>query len=297
MKVISHGVYFDKSSRGVAERRHNRYRAEVRVDGRRLRRRFDKYNTALRWIESWQAQDEERKIKMNRKELSAYAKEFCSKNRRASEKADYCKLKFVDGKIIATNKKIAIAITDPQLPAKPQAPLSPADEALVGKVTALFARFEEMLQSRTISQFPINYNQLRSAASAAIEDAESHFTSARDVTKFSYVIMPTPARHVIRARYAALIADLAIRHAGVSHLSPPLLAFTYRDREDSPLFFKCKDVTMAVMPIAYPKNQDDKRAGSIADARTGALKQSFSVINPVSLHKLRFPGKIDYIKV
>lgn len=297
MKVISHGVYFDKSSRGVAERRHSRYRAEVRVDGRRLRRRFDKHNTAMRWIESWQAQDEERKLKMNRKELIAYAKEFCSKNRRAFDTKNLCRLKFADGKIIVTNNKIAIVITDPLPPAKPQAPLSPADEALVAKVIALFARIEENVKVGKFTQFPIDYNHLRAAAAAATEDAESYFTSAREVTKHSFVIIPDPARHVIRARYAALIADLAIRHANISRQSPQLLAFTNKDRDEAPLFFKCKDVTMAVMPITYPKDQEDKRAGSIADARTGRLKQSISVINPVSLHKLRFPGTIDFVKV
>ena len=53
MKVVSNGIYFDTSSKGRAERRHNRYRAEVRVDGRRRRARFDKYETAQRWIEAW----------------------------------------------------------------------------------------------------------------------------------------------------------------------------------------------------------------------------------------------------
>lgn len=51
----SNGVYFDTSSKSDVmgkgrNARHAQYRAEVRMDGRRIRRRFKSYTDAQDWI-------------------------------------------------------------------------------------------------------------------------------------------------------------------------------------------------------------------------------------------------------
>ena len=56
MKLVSNGVYFDRSSKsGFSDRRervHSEYRAEVRdtITGKRIRKRFRSHGEATRWI-------------------------------------------------------------------------------------------------------------------------------------------------------------------------------------------------------------------------------------------------------
>ena len=52
-KIASNGIYYDRSTKG--DGRHiMRYRGEVRVDGRRVRKRFESYRAAQAWIAAWQ---------------------------------------------------------------------------------------------------------------------------------------------------------------------------------------------------------------------------------------------------
>lgn len=59
MKVVSHGIYLDMSTKGRIGGRHHAYRAEVRVDGVRRRARFLSYSAAQKWLKKWKAQDTE----------------------------------------------------------------------------------------------------------------------------------------------------------------------------------------------------------------------------------------------
>ena len=54
-RFVSNGVYFDTSSKSDCmgngnNRRHAEYRAEIRVYGRRIRKRFKTYSEAQDWI-------------------------------------------------------------------------------------------------------------------------------------------------------------------------------------------------------------------------------------------------------
>ena len=56
-RVTSNGIYFDSSTKGDG-RHHKSYRAEIRVDGRRIRKRFERYSAAREWIESWKREED-----------------------------------------------------------------------------------------------------------------------------------------------------------------------------------------------------------------------------------------------
>ncbi len=49
-EAYSRGVYFDRSTKGEVGKQHHSYRAEVVVDGRRVRRRFYTYDAAQEWV-------------------------------------------------------------------------------------------------------------------------------------------------------------------------------------------------------------------------------------------------------
>ena len=48
--VVSHGVYYDTSTKGRMDHKHHSYRAEVVCEGRRLRKRFESHAAATAWI-------------------------------------------------------------------------------------------------------------------------------------------------------------------------------------------------------------------------------------------------------
>ena len=56
MHVTSNGIYFDTSTKGDG-RHHKRWRAEVQVDGRRIRKRFERRFAAEEWIDTWKRED------------------------------------------------------------------------------------------------------------------------------------------------------------------------------------------------------------------------------------------------
>lgn len=58
-RVTSNGVYFDTSTKGAVGRAHHSYRAEVVVDGRRIRRRFEHYQAAQDWIAAMKKEEAE----------------------------------------------------------------------------------------------------------------------------------------------------------------------------------------------------------------------------------------------
>lgn len=61
-EIICNGIYMDTSSKGKLGHNHHKFRAEVRVDGKRLRKRFDSYDEARAWMDEW------RKIRKSQQE-------------------------------------------------------------------------------------------------------------------------------------------------------------------------------------------------------------------------------------
>jgi len=49
--VVDRGVYYDTSTKGRMNHRHHSYRAEVRCDGLRIRKRFASHSAARAWID------------------------------------------------------------------------------------------------------------------------------------------------------------------------------------------------------------------------------------------------------
>lgn len=56
-RVRRNGVYLDRSTKGANQGQHHAFRAEVRVDGRRIRKRFATYAEAHHWMMTYEAQD------------------------------------------------------------------------------------------------------------------------------------------------------------------------------------------------------------------------------------------------
>lgn len=51
--IVRNGIYFDTSSKGRINHQHHSFRAEVRVDGKRIRKRFATHKEAERWMDEW----------------------------------------------------------------------------------------------------------------------------------------------------------------------------------------------------------------------------------------------------
>ena len=58
----SGGIYFDTSTKGRMGHNHHSYRAEVRCEGRRLRRRFLSHSAAQKWILSYTRSEDMTKV-------------------------------------------------------------------------------------------------------------------------------------------------------------------------------------------------------------------------------------------
>jgi len=58
---MSNGIYIDRSSKGDG-RRHESYRAEVNIDGKRIRKRFYTYDEARAWYDANKGKKEEWRI-------------------------------------------------------------------------------------------------------------------------------------------------------------------------------------------------------------------------------------------
>ena len=60
-KIVCVGIYYDTSSKGKIGYNHHKFRAEVRVDGKRIRKRFNTRDEAEAWINEWRREREEQK--------------------------------------------------------------------------------------------------------------------------------------------------------------------------------------------------------------------------------------------
>ena len=141
---------------------------------------------------------------------------------------------------------------------------------------------------------------LRKAAYAAMDDARKyavdHYPETTDdieemtvdeaVDRYSVVIMPGTKRHVIAAKYAAIVCD-AIDALGPVEFFVPADGFKRGDYGRYRIW--CRGERFDILLMAIPSDKMDAHGISVADSVTATLVHSISDDSFVSFALLQFP--------
>jgi len=149
---------------------------------------------------------------------------------------------------------------------------------------------------------PMSY--LRKAAYAAMDDARiyayNHYPETTDdieemtaeeaVDRYSVVILPGTKRHVIAARYAAMVCD-AVDAFGAVRFYMPVDGFKRGDYGRYRIW--CPGAKFDILLMCIRSDKMDTHGLSIADSATATLVHCITDESDISFERLQFGGATD----
>ena len=139
---------------------------------------------------------------------------------------------------------------------------------------------------------PMSY--LRKAAYAAMDDARiyayNHYpemTAEEAVDRYSLVILPGAKRHVIAARYAAMVCD-AVDAFGAVRFYMPVDGFKRGDYRRYRIW--CPGAKFDILLMCVRSDKMDTHGLSIADSATATLVHCITDESDIGFERLRFGG-------